>query len=145
MRTEAKKFEASTPVLLAQDESRSVLLEIAKTLLPYYKEAVMNGWIQEFETELDTYNKGYRLVIDPLWSEETSKHEKPCMTSIVTIQPIGYFNEEYSVGRAFIQSVVRIGNEWIDDTFIIDNSYHEVKISETALVEKILTTKKLKL
>lgn len=128
---------ASTPILLAQEECKRVLLGIAETLLPYYNDAVMNGHIQGFETELDTYNKGYRLAIDPQWSGVTSKHEKPCVTSRVTIQPRGYFNEEYSVGRASIESVVRIGNEWIEDKFIIDNSYHEVKISETALVEKI--------
>lgn len=128
---------ASTPILLAQEECKRVLLGIAETLLPYYKDAVMNGHIQGFKTELDTHNKGYELVIVPQWSEVTSKYEKPCMSSRVTIQPRGYFNEEYSAGRALIESTVRIGNEWIEDEFIIDNSYHEVKISETALVEKI--------
>lgn len=128
---------ASTPILLAQEECKRVLFEIAETLLPYYKEAVMNGHIQSYETNLDTYNKGYILAIDPQWSGVTSKHEKPCVTSRVIIQPRGYFNEDYLVGRAFIESSVRIGNEWIEDKFIIDNSYHEVKISETALVEKI--------
>ena len=127
----------STPVLLAQEECKRVLFKIAGILLPYYKEAVMNGHIQSYETELDTYNKGYRLVINPQWSGVTSKHEKPCLTSIVIIQPRGYFNEDYLAGRAYIESSVRIGYTWIEDKFIIDNSSHEVKISETALVEKI--------
>jgi len=127
---------ASTPVLLAQDECKRVLFEIGKTLLPHYKEAVMNGWIQSYETNVDTYNKGYILSIDPQWSEVTNIHEK-CVTSRVIIQPRGYFNEDYLVGRALIEISVRIGNEWIEDRFVIDNSCHEVKINETALVEKI--------
>ena len=93
----------------AQEASKVALLEASDHVLEVYSKAIEEGIIKDIEVEMEVWNRGYEININPIFNNRADSENVGIEPFRMYIQPCSFFNKYYERNEASFEIGISFG------------------------------------